>query len=344
MEAVAAGDRVALEHLVAALVAEAESRPVALGLLDGNALDLEQERQPGVEPRRDQVLHHLGLAVEDDRASGQLAHRHVVALALELEVDAAVDDPLAVEALADSRVAQEVGGALLEHARTEPVLDVVARAVLEHDRLDALAGEQLRERQACRARADDPDLGPQGQNGNGCGAPTVIQCVSVNSSITALPPKRPIPLSLTPPNGICGSSPTGWSFTWTMPAWMRCASRIPRSVSLVMIPDDEAVSRRVRAVDGLVGAVDDVDRRDRAERLEPREVRVGGHVRQQRRPVDGALRLAAREHLRALRDRVVDAALHQPERVLGDERPDDRVGLSRVAGLQPLRSSPPDAA
>ena len=59
------------------------------------------------------------------------------------------------------------------------------------------------------------------QNGNGCGAPTVIQCVSVNSSITALPPKRPIPLSLTPPKGICGSSPTGWSFTWTMPAWMR---------------------------------------------------------------------------------------------------------------------------
>ena len=68
----------------------------------------------------------------------------------------------------DARVAEQVDGALLEHARADPVLDVVAGAVLEHDRLDPLAGEQLREREPGRARADDPDLGPQAQNGNGC--------------------------------------------------------------------------------------------------------------------------------------------------------------------------------
>ena len=44
----------------------------------------------------------------------------------------------------------------------------------------------------------------------------------------------------------------------------------------------------------LVRAVDHVDRRDRAERRAARG-RVAGHVRQQRRPVDGALRLAARD-------------------------------------------------
>jgi len=52
------------------------------------------------------------------------------------------------------------------------------------------------------------------QNGNGrvplC---TVTHFSSVNSSVAAAPPKRPQPLSFTPPNGICGSSWTGWSFT-----------------------------------------------------------------------------------------------------------------------------------
>ena len=48
------------------------------------------------------------------------------------------------------------------------------------------------------------------QNGKGCDPLcTVTQRSSVNSSTTALPPKRPKPLSLTPPNGICGSSATG---------------------------------------------------------------------------------------------------------------------------------------
>lgn len=41
------------------------------------------------------------------------------------------------------------------------------------------------------------------QNGKGCDPLcTVTQRRSVNSSRTALPPKRPKPLSLTPPNGI----------------------------------------------------------------------------------------------------------------------------------------------
>jgi hypothetical protein len=76
-----------------------------------------------------------------------------------------------------------------------------------------------------------------GWNGNGwvplC---TVTHFSLVNSSTTAWPPKRPKPLSLIPPKGICGSSPTGWSLTWTMPAWSRSARARPRSGSSVRIP------------------------------------------------------------------------------------------------------------
>src|SRR5439155_20897951 len=123
-----------------------------------------------------------------------------------------------------------------EHARADPVLDVVAALPLDDHRLDPGPLEQPAERQARRPGADDADL--SFQNGNGCGPLcTVTQRISVNSSTTAVPPKRPKPLSLTPPKGICGSSATGWSLTWTMPASIRCASASPRSASLVMIPD-----------------------------------------------------------------------------------------------------------
>ena len=54
---------------------------------------------------------------------------------------------------------EEVDRALLEHAGTDAGLDVVAAAVLEHDRLDPGAVEQLREDEPRRAGADDRDLG-----------------------------------------------------------------------------------------------------------------------------------------------------------------------------------------
>ena len=81
-------------------------------------------------------------------------------LAVELELDAFVDDPLAVHPFADTRPSQQFDRALLEHAGPDPVLDVVAAAVLEHDGIDALEVEQVREGQAGGAGADDPDLGP----------------------------------------------------------------------------------------------------------------------------------------------------------------------------------------
>jgi hypothetical protein len=59
----------------------------------------------------------------------------------------------------------------------------------------------------------------------------VIQRSSVNSSSAALPPKRPQPLALTPPNGICGSSWTVEELMWQMPLSIRRATSIARSTS-----------------------------------------------------------------------------------------------------------------
>ena len=158
MEAVAAGDHVALELMRFALVAEVDAGPVGLQLVHGNVLDLEQERLARLEPRADQVLDDLRLPVDDDRLAGQRREVDPMALAVELQLDAPVDDPLALHTHADAGVAEEVGGALLQHPRANAMLDVLAAPVLEDDRVDALEVEQVRERQAGRAGADDPDL------------------------------------------------------------------------------------------------------------------------------------------------------------------------------------------
>ena len=108
VEAVAAGDHVAVEPMLArrrarsARTARRRSNPCTL-----TSSTSKSSGSPLVEPRRDQVLDDLGLAVDHDAApAGQLAHRDVVPLAVELQVDAAVDDPLAVQPLGDARLAR----------------------------------------------------------------------------------------------------------------------------------------------------------------------------------------------------------------------------------------------
>src|SRR5213075_2388302 len=68
-----------------------------------DALDrrVEVQRKTGREPRGDQVLHDLRLALDHDPASDELLEIEMVALAVELEIDAAVRDPLAVHPLPD---------------------------------------------------------------------------------------------------------------------------------------------------------------------------------------------------------------------------------------------------
>jgi hypothetical protein len=71
-----------------------------------------------------------------------------------------MDDSLAIHTLANASFAQQLHGALLEHAGANAVLDVLAAAALEDDALDSGDLEQPCECQARGARADDRDLSP----------------------------------------------------------------------------------------------------------------------------------------------------------------------------------------
>ena len=176
MEAVGAGDDVALEHLGDAVgVGEPDAGGVAVDVLGNDVGDLEQQRRAAVELRGDEVLDHLGLAVDPDRAAAELGKVQLVPGARVLQVDAPVFQALPVQPVPETDVGQRVHGVLFEDAGANAGLDVGAAAVLQDDGVDALEGEQSRQQQTGRTGSDDSHLGahaasvaPGSRGRNGC--------------------------------------------------------------------------------------------------------------------------------------------------------------------------------
>ena len=67
--------------------------------------------------------------------------------------------PSRARPIADAHRVHQVHGALLEHAGTDALDDVLAAVALDDDRVDAGLVQQLPQHQARGARADDADLG-----------------------------------------------------------------------------------------------------------------------------------------------------------------------------------------
>ena len=160
MEAVAADDEVAVDDLVPSVMAEADRRRGRLEIVEGDVLDLVAQVAASFLPHGDQILDHLVLAVDHDRAARQLPEIDAMAAAAEADLDPVVDEPFRIDPGAEPDRAQEVDDALLEDAGAHAGDHVLLRPVLEDDRLDALEVEQVREQQARRPCADDSDLRP----------------------------------------------------------------------------------------------------------------------------------------------------------------------------------------
>ena len=123
---------------------------------------LEANVATAIEQGADQVLHDLLLTVDRDVPAGQPGHVDVMVATVVSQVDPGVLESLAVETLGDVQVAQDVDRVLLEQPGPHALLDVLARARLEHNALDSLTVEQHREREPSGPGADDANLGVHG--------------------------------------------------------------------------------------------------------------------------------------------------------------------------------------
>ena len=91
-------------------------------------------------------------------ATGERRKVDVLVPAIEAQDDAVVVEAFLHHPLAGTDLVHEIDGALLEHARLDDGLDIVAAVLLQDDRFDALQVQNVRQQQSGRAGADDADL------------------------------------------------------------------------------------------------------------------------------------------------------------------------------------------
>src|SRR5262249_20704825 len=159
---VAAGDEIAFDLVVAAVVVEAHAG-MRVDAVKADIVGLVHALRARGSSRIHQVLRDLGLAVYDDLlAAGEAGEIDAVARAREQDVEPLVDQPLAHQARRHARALEHADHPLLEHARAEASEDVLAAAALDDDGVDPREVEQLAEKQARGAGADDGDLNAHG--------------------------------------------------------------------------------------------------------------------------------------------------------------------------------------
>ena len=162
VKSVAAGDEVAVDLVFGIAMPESDHRAGRVERADRHVLGLEVQRTRGRRPRFDQVVDDFVLPVDGDRlAAGQLGEIDAMAPPLEADVERRRAAGRRAASPAPTPIAlQQIDGALLEDARPHAIDDVLAAAVLDDDRVDAVEMQQVSEQQPCRTCADDADLSP----------------------------------------------------------------------------------------------------------------------------------------------------------------------------------------
>src|SRR5215475_3105024 len=116
VKAVATTDEVAGELDVAAAMAETNFRCAAGKIVDAHVARLEQNLSAVGEPPRDQVLHHLLLAVDGYALAHEVAEIDVMQGTAEGEINAVVEHAFALHARAETGFDKEVARPLLDQS------------------------------------------------------------------------------------------------------------------------------------------------------------------------------------------------------------------------------------
>src|SRR5688572_26053046 len=158
MKSVAPGDEIAGDLVLVALVTEANLR-CRVDVVYRDLFALEIQRAEGGDSCIDEISHDLVLPVDRDGLSArEIGEIDPVALPLKAEVDPVVAKSAALDARANAHGHQQIDRTLLEHAGAHSVDDMIAAAVLDHHRVDAVQMQQLGEQQPRGTGTNDADL------------------------------------------------------------------------------------------------------------------------------------------------------------------------------------------
>jgi hypothetical protein len=159
VKTVASGDEIAAQLLrVSGCVAKPDHRLRCVEMVDCDVARFKGDRAAIGKTRGDQVFYDLVLTVDHDRFAGEVGEVQMPAAPAETQVGAVVHEALAHHARAHAVVVQNVDRAMLQNTRADACFAILARTVLDDDRLDAGAMQQMTEEQARWTRTDDSDL------------------------------------------------------------------------------------------------------------------------------------------------------------------------------------------
>ena len=133
MKAIATGNVIAIDLLRTAVVLEADLRFLRLQVMNGDVVDLEQQRPVVGQTAFDQIFHNFLLPIDGD----PLVHQRLEIDPLQIPVDADIDAPmqhaLVLQTLAHSYIGEQIGGPMLDQPRANPVFDIFAAAIFDND-------------------------------------------------------------------------------------------------------------------------------------------------------------------------------------------------------------------
>src|SRR5271166_3767155 len=176
VKAVAPGDEIARDFARDAVAAVAQARPPGGDIVQAYPVGLVEGRHARSGARLHQVAGDLGLAVNGDGLAGQLAEIDALPPSAKADLDAVMNETLAMKPVADAGAVEQTDRPVLDQAGANTAQHIFAAALLENDVGDAVDLKQLPEEQAGRAGADDRDLGAHVSS-----APEASRCSSGGS-------------------------------------------------------------------------------------------------------------------------------------------------------------------
>jgi hypothetical protein len=124
-----------------------------------DVLNFKQKLPLRRDARLNQIFQHFVLRVDHHCfAAGEFPKINLVAPARKLQFNPAMHEPLPHHARAYARFVQQIHRALFENPCAHPFLDVLPAARFQHNRLDSLQMQKVREHQTGRPSPDNSYL------------------------------------------------------------------------------------------------------------------------------------------------------------------------------------------
>src|SRR6202041_925949 len=158
VKTVAARDEITKHLRRLAVVVKSYLRCCGIEFVNGDTLSFKENFSVCSKTCRDEIFHNFLLGVDRDAVPRQCFEVDAMPLLSETDFHAIMDQAFPLHSLTYAHFYQKVDGALLQDSRSHPLLTVLATSSLDHNRMNSLAVQKVRQDKPCRSSPYNPNL------------------------------------------------------------------------------------------------------------------------------------------------------------------------------------------